>query len=339
MPRPRKPARLYQRNDDGAWIVIDCGKQIRTGFGDGFRREAECFLADYIGRKMLKRVEAVEIDQITIGEVLTRYGEEKINSVKDGERLVNTLKALAPYWANKRVSEVNSAECKGYIVFRNRSAWTVRREMTSLNAALKMAVATRRILYAPSVTLPPKGAIKDRWLDNDEIHRLMEASAPHVQRFIRIALASGRRKTSITNLKWHRSDDHGWVDLENKKIHFLGAAEEETKKRRGVIQMPQTLWDKISQWEKDSEFVISHNGSGMKRIDKAFRRAVERAGLKDCTPHTLKHTAVTRAFMAGMTLELARDYFATSREVLERVYRSYSPLAHKEAAAIMDKIL
>lgn len=167
----------------------------------------------------------------------------------------------------------------------------------------------------------------------------MNESAPHVQRFIRIAIASGRRRTAITRLKWARSPDHGWVDLANRKIHFLGSAEEETVKKRGVIQMPQTLWNEMRQWEQDSEFVISHNGAGIARINKAFSRAVARAGLEDCTPHTLKHTAVTRAFMAGMTLDLAVDYFATSREMLERVYRSYSPLAHKEAASIMDKVL
>lgn len=167
----------------------------------------------------------------------------------------------------------------------------------------------------------------------------MEAAAPHIRRFIRLAIASGRRRTAITRLKWKRSRDHGWIDLDNGKIHFLGSAEEESTKRRGIIQMPQILWQEALAWEQDSEFVISHNGAGIIRINKAFSRAAARAGLEDCTPHTLKHTAVTRAFMAGMTLEQAVDYFATSREMLERVYRSYSPLAQKEAAAIMDKIL
>ena len=339
MPRRRKAARLFQRNDDKAWIILDGGKQIRTGFGDGFREQAEKVLADYISRKTLKEIRTVEIDQISVGEVLARYGEERVNSVKDADRLVNGVKALAPFWDNKMVSDINSETCKQYDDYRNRSSWTVRREMGILNAALRFAANTRRIPYAPMVRLPPKGVTKDRWLDDDEVVRLMDASPEHVKRFIKIALATGRRKTAITRLKWHRSDDHGWVDLENGRIHFLGAAEEESNKRRGVIQMPSKLWDEMKGWEQDSEFVISYRGNGIKKIDKAFRQSAARSGLKDCTPHTLKHTAVTKAFIGGMTLELATDYFATSREMLERVYRSYSPEVHREAANIMDQVL
>ncbi len=40
--------------------------------------------------------------------------------------------------------------------------------------------------------------------------------------------------------------------------------------------------------------------------------------------------------MRGMTLEDATAYFATSRETLENVYRSYSPDALKNAVGIMD---
>ena len=81
---------------------------------------------------------------------------------------------------------------------------------------------------------------------------------------------------------------------------------------------------------------MSFEGRPIIRIDKAFRAAVKRADLKDVTPHTRKHTAVTWAFMRGMTLEDATAYFATSRETLENVYRSYSPDALKKAAGIMD---
>ena len=43
--------------------------------------------------------------------------------------------------------------------------------------------------------------------------------------------------------------------------------------------------------------------------------------------------------MKGMTLEMAVDYFATSRETLKDVYRSYHPDAQREAAEIMDRPL
>lgn len=332
MPRKQKPARLYQRKDDGAWVILDGGKQIRTGFGRELRAEAEKALSRYISEKTLKDTTTVDLRDITIGEVLSRYGEAKVGSVKDPERLVNTIKALGPYWANKTAADIMPEVCRGYVKWRGKAAWTVRREMTTLNAALRYAALRRRIPYAPPVELPPKGSAKDRWLTRDEARNLLGASAPHLQRFIKIALATGRRKSAILGLKWVPSVESGWVDLQHGVVHFLGLAEEETKKRKGIVRIPQGLLDEMKTWAQDGLFVVSPDGDAIANIRKAFDGAVKRAGLTDVTPHTLKHTAVTWAFMNGMTLEQAVDFFAASRETLEDVYRSYSPEGQKEAA-------
>ena len=339
MPRKRLPARLYQRKDDGAWIIIDAGKHIRTGYGEGLRAEAEDALARYIRGKSSQEIVTVQADQISVGEILVRYGEERVGQVKDPERLLNCINALSPYWANKKVAEVTHDNCVSYCRWRKKAAWTMRREMGTLNAALKLAAARNRIPFAPIVTLPPKGQAKDRWLSEDEVSRLLNQSEPHLRRFIRIALATGRRKGALLGLKWVPSLDSGWVDLDRGVIHFLGKAEEESKKKKGVVRIPNKLLLEMKEWDQDCDYVINRRGTNVNDIKKAFAGAAHRAGLSDVTPHTLKHTAVTWAFMAGMTLEQATDYFSTSRETLEDVYRSYSPEAQKEAAAIMDSVL
>ncbi|MEW2912289.1 tyrosine-type recombinase/integrase [Leisingera sp. JC11] len=336
MPRKRKPARLFQRKDDGAWIILDGGQQIRTGFGDGFHKEAEEALSDYIAQKKRQDNRVYEPRDITVGEILVHYGEAKVKTVGDKERLVYSIQALSPYWGDLKVSEIDVDRCNGYAVWRKCAPSTVRREMGTLNAALKYAAASRKITHAPIVTLPEKGAPKDRWLTEEEVQRLLVVSAPHVRRFIKIALYTGRRKTAITRLKWMPSLDSGWVDLENGVIHFLGKAEAETKKRKGVVRVPTTLLEEMKSWAPEGSHVVSFKGAPIDRIDKAFRAAARRAELEDVTPHTLKHTAVTWAFMRGMTLEDATAYFSTSRETLENVYRSYSPDALKNAAGIMD---
>ncbi|PCH75195.1 MAG: integrase [Rhodobacteraceae bacterium] len=336
MPRKRKPARLFQRKDDGAWLILDGGRQIRTGYGDGFRGEAEDALSAYIADRKRRQRITLEPHEITVGEALVHYGEAKVKSVKDKERLLHSIQALAPYWGDLKVSDVDVDTCQKYSLWRKKSAWTVRREMGTLNAALRYAAATRKITHAPIVTLPEKGAAKDRWLTKEEVAKLLAAAAPHVQRFIKIAIYTGRRKTAISRLKWLPSIDSGWVDLENGVLHFLGKAEAETKKRKGVVRMPATLHQEMQTWVQDGSHVISFKCAPVSRIHKAFGAAVRRAGLEDVTPHTLKHTAVTWAFMRGMTLEDATAYFATSRETLEDVYRSYSPDALRNAAGIMD---
>jgi len=337
MPRQRKPAHLFQRKDDGAWVILDGGKQIRTGFGDGFLEQAEAVLNRDIAQMRNRETAMVSLDQISLGEILVRYAEDRQHIVKDPERICNALKALSPFWANKTALEVTDDTCREYVAHRGVLDSTVRRELTTLNAALNQAAKKRRIPYAPTVLLPPKGVAKDRWLTPEEVDRLLKHSAPHIQRFIKIALATGRRKTAITQLKWIPSLYNGWVDMDWGVIHFLGKAEEESRKRKGIVRMPDSLRQEMATWDRDEPNVISFKGQPIKRIDQAFRRAARNAGFDDVTPHTLKHTAVTWAFMKGMTLEMATDFFATSRETLEEVYRSYHPDTQREAAAIMDR--
>lgn len=126
------------------------------------------------------------------------------------------------------------------------------------------------------------------------------------------------------------------MDLDQGVINFLGLAEEETKKRKGIVRIPPGLLNEMKTWQRDGSYVVSIDGAKIGNIRKAFNGAAKRAGLNDVTPHTLKHTAVTWAFMIGMTLEQAVDFFATSRDTLEDVYRSYSPEAQREAAGLMD---
>lgn len=45
--------------------------------------------------------------QLSIGEVVVRYGEAKLKTVKDPERLTNSIKARAPYWADIKVAEID----------------------------------------------------------------------------------------------------------------------------------------------------------------------------------------------------------------------------------------
>ncbi len=107
MPRRRKPARLFQRKDDGAWLILDGGQQIRTGFGDGFHQGAEEALSTYIANKKRQDNRVCDPSEITIGEILVHYGEAKVKTVRDKDRLLYGIQALSPYWGDLRVSEIN----------------------------------------------------------------------------------------------------------------------------------------------------------------------------------------------------------------------------------------
>lgn len=360
MPRPRKPARLWQRPDDGAWIILDGGKHHRTGYsGESGRGSAEDALRDYlVGRKEACRVGPAQPSEVLIGEVLALYAREVGPTLSAPATLAASIKSLAPFWGGKSCDAVKGSTCRAYgrlraepitVEYRGKKGgrWsrtlaasngTIRRELGVLQAALNHAHGEGVLIYAPTVTLPEGGAARDRWLTRDEAARLLRAAAPHVRRFIVIALASGRRASAILGLRIGTSLDSGWVDPERGIIHFEGARQKKTKKRRGSIQAPAALAGHMRRWsKKGGSHAIMWRGSRPAEIDTGLAAAARRAGLDGVSPHVLKHTAVTWAFQRGMSLEDAADWFATSPATLMKHYRAHSPHYQARARAVMER--
>lgn len=353
MPRPKKPARLWQRRD-GRWFILDNGRHLGTGAcGDSGRRAAEEALARHISRQTARSGPA-QPSEISVGAVLALHVTLRGPEVAAPETLAYAVKALASFWTGN-CDTVKGSTCRAYLDHRQRpevreyrgkagAKWkrtltaspaTVRRELGVLQAALNDAHREGLLVYAPRVTLPESGPPRDRWLTRAEAAALLRAAAPHVRRFIVLALASGRRASAILGLRMSTSLDSGWIDAEAGIVHFEGARQRRTRKRKGSIQAPRQLAGHMRRWR--GSHAVMWREKPVAEIDTGLRAAADRAGLDGITPHTLKHTAVTWAFQRGMTLEDAADWFATTPATLMRVYRQHSPHYQARARMIMEK--
>ncbi|MFN3612942.1 MAG: hypothetical protein ACK4WC_00055 [Rubrimonas sp.] len=198
MPRPRKPARLYQRPDTGEWIIRDGAVQRGTGArGSGGLGAAEEALRRYIAARAPERRGPARPDDLTVGEVLALYARERGPHVAAPERIGYAIRALAPFWGSLPCSDVTGPTCRRYEADRGVSASTVRRELGVLRAALRHAWTEGALTVEIRVPLPEGGAPRDRWLTREELRRLLRASAPHLRRFILIGVLTGTRAAAI----------------------------------------------------------------------------------------------------------------------------------------------
>jgi len=277
--------------------------------------------------------------QITLGQILAQYVEGKSGKISDPERLKYAIVALAPFWGNLTADKVSDTTCIEYEMARGVASSTVRRELgvlqTAINYSIKRGVLSQQI----TVTLPDHGKPKERYLTRSELTSLLWHSPKHLRQFILISIYTGRRKRAVLDLKWKPSANAGWVDLNRGMIHFLGTEEIETAKRKGSILVPPKLLVHLKSWHKPSQSsVITYKDRSIKDVKKAFAIACEKACIEGATPHTLKHTAVTLGFQSGLTMADATDYFATTQETLERVYKQHSPLHNKAAMGPMQRL-
>ncbi|MEO0624115.1 MAG: site-specific integrase [Pseudomonadota bacterium] len=337
MPRKKLPPRLVWREDGQQWVIRDGQTYIRTGQGREGHSEALRQLAEYIDDGRPRGPS--QPGEITVGEVLALYLDEHGPLVVDRQRLIYAAKAMLPFWANLKVDAVKGSTARRYVREREAAPSTARRELGMLQAALNYAHGEGVLIHPVKVPLPPKSPPRDRWLTRGEAARLIRAASPHLRRVILIALATGTRTNAILALRWGPSLDSGWVDLKAGVLHRRGARETDTKKRRGSVRIPRRLLSHMHRWaRKGGSHVVMTGGKPVGSVKKAFARACERSGVERATPHDLKRTAVTWAFQEGMTREDATDWFDTTADTLEAVYRKHSPDHQSRALRIMEKL-
>lgn len=247
--------------------------------------------------KVISRSDPALPTDITLGQILAQYAEGKADGIADPERLRYAIIALAPFWGNLTADMVKASTCKEYRKSRGVAGSTIRRELGVLQAAINYSHREGVLTQLVSVTLPPHGKPKERYLTRSELASLLWLSPKHLRRFIVLSIYTGRRKEAVLGLKWKPNSKTGWVDLKAGMINFLGSGEIETAKRKGSIRLPPKLLSHLESWhDPDASSVITYNGRSIKDVKKAFAIACDKAGIEGATPHTLKHTAVTLGF-------------------------------------------
>lgn len=363
MPRPnRGPSLKWLKKREAFYIVwYEGGRERLRAAGTSDRGQAEEVLEDFLRAR--RRAEQPERprrpDQITIADVLDLYGVEHAPHAADPARIGYAISALTPFWGERPVSYVTKQSCRSYAKSRTKrvrsktapDGWddvpiadaTVRRELTTLRAALNFAVQEQRLETAPFVLLPDKPEGKDRWLTRSEASRLLNAARTgrsdvrlYLPLFIIIALYTGARKEAILSLRWPQVDlDRGLIDFSGGRV---------TNKRKGKRRMSRklTLFLRLAR-ERGTElgFVVHDKGQRIKDVGDAtngsFGGACKRAGLTGVTPHTLRHTCGTWLAQNGVDLHQISGWLDHSDTRTTMLYAHHHPDYQGDAARALDR--
>lgn len=263
----------------------------------------------------------------TIGELLDARVNARSPYVAHPEVLREHATALKRYWGNKYPEQVEDhvGLCKNN-----------RRQLEELRAALKLAEKRGWIDKAPRVELPPKSSPRDKFLTQEQGQKLLRsAHIPHIKLFIMIAMTTGARKGAILDLTWDRvNTDEGVIDFHNPD-KFI------TNKKRAVVPMTRELITALREAHlmATTDYVIEWKGKPVKSIKTAFQKTADRAGVPWCSPHVLKHTAITWLAKKGSSIEQIAEFTETSYETVKRVYRHGRPETLVQQAEDLGSIL
>jgi integrase len=308
-------------------------KHPRYRLSAATKEEAEQQLAVFVRqRTMLLAREAK-----TIGELFDAYLRDREVDGKPTAKHDFSWRALRATFGHLSPTDVDKFVCVGYHKARvklGRSPGTTRTELVVLQSCLNWARKSKLIAAAPHVWLPAAPPPKDRHLTKDEGALLIQqcARTSHLRVFVILALGTAGRRSALLELQWSRVDfERGQIDLR--------AAEQNRIKRRAIVAMNATVRAALLEAREGAltDYVIEWAVQPVKSIKTAFNKAVERCGLDDVTPHTLRHTAAVWMAEAGESMSVIAQYLghADSR-ITERIYARYSPTYLKKASAALE---
>lgn len=303
----------------------------------------EVALAALADRQKAIAAGAVDRPDRTLGEVAEEYVQYKADhgkrSVKDDARILRT-RLLPAFGAGRPVRTLSAVAIAQYekarmgttATGRDRkvSAFTVCNELAVLRHMLRLARRWGYLEQAPEIVLPKTPGGRLRYLEADEIARLVAACRASRNRallaVVVLAVHTGMRKGEILGLEWPR------VDLSSARITL-----EQTKsgQPRGV-PINRDVYEALLALEPAAErrqgrlFPPGNDRRGS-QIRTAFEAALARAGITGFRFHDLRHTAASHLVMRGATLQEVKEILGHSDLRMTLRYAHLSP-AHLRGA-------
>jgi integrase len=307
------------------------GKQERTFNGAWTEDDAQ--------RELGERLEQVRagverLRECTLAELADEYLAHKTDtgkrSLREDRRILK--KRLVPtFGATTKVRTLRETTIAVYAKQRlgEVSAFTVANELTVLRHMLRLARKWGYLDRVPDVELPKRPEWRQRYLEEDEISRLLAACRksrnPYLAAIVIIALNTGMRKAEILELTWER------VDLSTSRLTLYKT---KSGKPRGV-PVNRAVYDVLVALQPDAK---DRAGLLFKRstdrawgqIRTAFTTALTRAEIKGFRFHDLRHTAASHMVMRGAGLKDVQEILGHADMKMTMRYSHLSP-AHLRA--------
>ena len=178
------------------------------------------------------------------------------------------------------------------------SCATVNRMLALIRSILNKAMHEWDWLdKAPKVKLRKEDNHRIRWLSHEEAERLIAELPEHLADMAIFTLATGLRQGNVKNLKWDDVDletRHAWVHPDQAKANKAIAV----PLNNTAIQILQ------KRLEIHKEYVFTYQGNPVYQVStRAWRRALQRAGIKNFRWHDLRHTWASWHVQNGTSLQ------------------------------------
>jgi len=360
-----------KRSDDGRWIVDSsevvagefierkvngktyvCQKRKRTRATFRTKTEAEAHLDLIRGRRAMRKAgfePPAEVEDkaedVAFGVYARRIAATKTDLRPNSrEALDKVIRALEPVFGERPLRAITADDIASHIASRGATPTAANEERRVIRMVMRRAVEEGLIAKSPAG--PAKRLRHDsrrlRFLSDQEADLLLAAASPTMATFIRLLLTTAVRPCEALAAHWAWD---GWdteaklekavVDPDRKILHIPSRLAKNHRLREIPVSTELLAVLKATSPIEPGRKIFLWRGE----TPHSFGTAVKAAKLRNVSPYTCRHSAISRMIKAGidivtvaeiaghsdikMTARYAHSDNQSKRDAIDRLTRIY----------------
>lgn len=247
-------------------------------------------------------------------------------SHKEDDRICR--KRIIPAWGSRLLSEITPEDVSNFldgIRAQGLTPATVNRHAACVKRKFALAVQWGLLSSNParSFRLFPENNGRERFLSDDEIRRLYLAADtdPDIVGACAISylMAEGSRRWETLTALW--SD----IDLE-KRIWTIPNPKSGRKVQKHLNRIAMAVLQRL-QAVRENEYVFPghQEGTHRKTLSTVWKRLCEKAGIENCTLHSLRHSYASLLVRNGVSLFVVQRLLNHSSPIMSQRYSHLAP--------------
>lgn len=243
------------------------------------------------------------------------------------------MKVLRAYFGNKYLDEVTVMAVEKFKTTRMKtvSYATVNRALSCLKSLFNKAIAWDKFHGENPVS--KVGMLREnnkrlRYLEKEEISRLISNCRGHIKPIVIVAVNTGMRLGEILGLKWHD------IDFKRDIIYLYETKNGDKREIPMNLVVKKTLIARRKHPESAYVF-YKKDGTRMIAVRKSFFTALKKSGIKDLRFHDLRHTFASQLVMAGIDLNTVRELLGHKSLDMTLRYSHLSPDHKRNAVDVL----
>ena len=266
------------------------------------RRQAELIEKKFRDELNLMRHGIVETDpEMTFGELAAKFiAAEAATAYHLGR-----LQLLLPFWADMPVLRINKGQAQEYRIWRHKhntklSDATVNRDLSVLRHLLYWAVDNSLLAANPltRMRLVPERRTKKRVLSVAEEASLLASCAKHFRPIVMTALDTGLRRGELLQQLWQD------VDFDRRILSVTRSKTPQGESRE--IPLTDRVYRFLKERRQPEGAIFTFNDKPIHLVKTAWRKALERSGVRWLRFHDLRHSFNTRLLEAGVIQDVRK---------------------------------